>query len=399
MKILFAPSHYVYDGIKRGSEIAWAFNIVHNIATLYPKSIVITGFKESKEKSNYKIIELQRDKKNIDLSIFNSVLFNYLYTKGIFRHINSVDILHHVLPFGIDKTYNFAFIFKNKNKKYIIGPIQKPVKAHSDNVHDRDINPPSFIKRLIDRTFLLLSQPILKKLSYMTINNADKVIVIDEATKKLLIRNGVNAKHIVIIPPGVDTSKYVPNAQKHSNFTAISSCMLISRKQVDKIIQSIYYAKQSIPDIKLLLLGEGPQRDNLEKLTKKLNLSKNIEFVGLVNNNEISAYYKKADVFLNMSSSEGFATISLEAISSGLPVISTSVGGFSETIHDGKNGFIINDDPELMAKKIVHLYNNPHELQTMKINSRKIAEDTHDWKRVIIKKYIYLYEEVLANHS
>jgi hypothetical protein len=71
MKILFCPTHYIFDDGERGSELSWAYQIANNMASKYPESVVVTGFNNTKTKKKYKIIELQTHKKTIDLSVKN----------------------------------------------------------------------------------------------------------------------------------------------------------------------------------------------------------------------------------------------------------------------------------------------------------------------------------------
>lgn len=396
MKILFCPCHYVYDGVKRGSEINWAYTIADKIATTYPLSTIVTGFSESSTTDKiYKIITLQADKKIIDLGIINSILFNTLYTIETFKLKKSYDIVHHVLPFGMFHTYNFSFIFKDRKQKYIIGPIQSPIETYADNIHDISSTPPNFFVRLTSTAVFTIFAAILRLLSKRTLQSADKLIVIDRDTKNLLIKQNIATEKIQIIPPGVDTDKYYPSREDTIKFTLITSSALIERKQVQLIIKSFAIALKKIPNLKLIIVGDGPQKESLQLLSEKLNIQTNITFVGLVANKNIHRYYHQADMYLNMSKSEGFATVSLESLASGLALISTSVGGFKDVIQEGVNGYIINQDEKIMAKKLEYLYSKPRVLTSMKKESRAIAMRRYSWEKIIIPQYVKVYSTLL----
>lgn len=104
------------------------------------------------------------------------------------------------------------------------------------------------------------------------------------------------------------------------------------------LIEAIKILKEKYPDIKLLLIGDGPERVFLEKEMLRLDLGNNIIFLGELRN--INLYYKLADFFVLPSINEGFGLAAVEAMSNRLLVIASKVGGVPEIIKDGVNGFL-----------------------------------------------------------
>ncbi|MBO7477097.1 MAG: glycosyltransferase [Salinivirgaceae bacterium] len=135
-----------------------------------------------------------------------------------------------------------------------------------------------------------------------------------------------------------------PNMESQSNSVLICSCSnLIPVKQVDKIIDVI--SQVHIKNIRWIHFGDGPLREELEQMAKKMLPNVEYEFRGIVPNNEILDFYAShhVDLFINLSSSEGIPVSIMEALSAGIPIVATNVGGSSEAVNS-LNGFLIPAD-------------------------------------------------------
>ena len=199
MKILFSPCHYIYDEKEGGSEQSWAFNIAHRVAKIHLESVVVTGFKNFPEDKDYQIIELQKEKTKLDMSLKNALKFNWQYffaTKKILNS-SSFDILHHVLPFAIDSTFNLFVLFKNKRRvPVIIGPLQAPLTYKDLDVNLSDVRNfhVGVSRPYVMESIYKIFKSIPRTLSRKTLKKVDKIIVINQYTKELLQRNGVEER-------------------------------------------------------------------------------------------------------------------------------------------------------------------------------------------------------------
>ena len=119
------------------------------------------------------------------------------------------------------------------------------------------------------------------------------------------------------------------------------------------LIKSFLKVSEVFPDFKLLILGSGPDKQNLEDLVKKLKLTSRVVFYGQVNQKDIADLMNKSKVFCLSSLSEGFPKVILEAFSCGLPVISTDVGDCKNIIENG--GIIADANVEEYSAKIIDL--------------------------------------------
>ena len=135
-----------------------------------------------------------------------------------------------------------------------------------------------------------------------------------------------------------------PLLTKSDDEILICSCSnLIPVKQVDRIIEVLSMLK--ISNLHWIHFGDGPLRAELEAMAKKLLPNVEYEFRGIVPNNAILDFYASqyVDLFINLSSSEGILVSIMEALSAGIPVVATNVGGTAEAVND-KNGFLIFSD-------------------------------------------------------
>jgi len=153
--------------------------------------------------------------------------------------------------------------------------------------------------------------------------------------------------------------------------------------------------KKKYRDIKLLVLGEGKDKNKLEVQIRDFNLEKNIFLLGRKEN--VSDHLNASDVFVMPSLWEGLPLALLEAMICGLPVVATNVGGVPEVITDGKNGFLVEPKNSLiLAKKIEYLLNlEPERRKKMGLEGKKIVEEKFSLEKMV-KNYENLYEESLS---
>lgn len=397
LRLLFSPCHYLFDEISEGSEFSWAFNIGDKISTIYPNSVIVTGKAQTEKPKKYRIVEVQPQNTVRNPGIFGAFKFNWLYfkaTKSLSKNTH-FDVIHHVLPFAIGKTFNIFWILnKTSESKLVLGPVQDPLTYPVGR---------KGLMTLVGKIITKFLQPLLDFLSNKTVNKADKVIAIHNRAKSLLISNGLPENRIEIIPPGINvkqfkmTSKY-PKDSEIVKLISVGS--LTKRKGFDLILQALAMVTRKHKNVKLTILGKGHYKDQLEEQVSQLKIKEFVSFAGTVPNFKITEHYQKSHVYVSMSRSEGFATVCLEAMSSGLAVVSSKVGGFEDAIKDGKNGFLVEqEDYQALAKKIIHLIENPSLIEKFGRQARKDAEDNYDWDTIIIPKYLRVYKEVLSATS
>ena len=211
-------------------------------------------------------------------------------------------------------------------------------------------------------------------------------------------------KHIEVIPNFVDTEKFKRQNDEQTNcfkknFAPNNEKILIhisnfrALKRVQDVIK-IYDEVRKKVDSKLILVGDGPDRSDCELLVRELELADHVRFMG--KQDALVELLSISDIFIMPSQSESFGLSALEAMSCGVPVISSSVGGLPELNLHRETGFIAEiGDVERMAKYAVDLLSDPRRYEAMSKNARKRAEDFSEDK--VVPMYEEFYEKIVAS--
>lgn len=205
------------------------------------------------------------------------------------------------------------------------------------------------------------------------------------------------------IPNGVDTDEFSPNSD-----ISISDIEGIEIDEVPEFIvlttrrfepkNGMEYLVKSIPDtdegVFFILLGDGSQRQELQRWIESRGLSHRVHMPGSVPNDSIKPYYQVADVSVLPSLKEAISISGLESMSCGTPVIGTDVGGIPELIDHGEDGQIVEPrSPNEIAEAIEHLRTHPKSLEQMAHNSRQKILGTYSWE-AIGERTMEIYESV-----
>ena len=228
---------------------------------------------------------------------------------------------------------------------------------------------------------------IIEKLAVLM---PDKIISISEHTTHKL-KNELNSKKLTYtVPNGIEfdlITKINPAKEKSD---VIFAGRLISHKNIDILIKSIKLIKEKNPEIKSLIIGDGPEKKKLEELTRKLNLEKNIKFLGILeNHDDVYALMKSSKVFILPSTREGFGIVVIEANTCGIPVITIDQkdNAAKDLVKEGKNGFVCRLDEKEIAKNIMKAIKNRNRMKQVCTNSAK----PYDWDNLMKKlEEVYL---------
>lgn len=179
-------------------------------------------------------------------------------------------------------------------------------------------------------------------------------------TPGFLVKAGVPREKIRYIPSMyIDTQvfkKYIPPAGGVKEYDLIFVSRIEKNKGIFNLIDAINIARKTKPDIRLLLVGNGSQLENLKLTIKNLKLEANVIFSGwLASTEDVARAYNSARIFLNPSFNEGGPRVAIEAMACGVPVITTQVGLMHDIIKDGETGIFCDWSPEDMATKVLDL--------------------------------------------
>lgn len=247
---------------------------------------------------------------------------------------------------------------------------------------------------------LVGKHPNYKTAVSFSINKSDVVTAVSESLKNETLEIFNIKNEIKVVPNFIDFS--VESYQK------VSPCERhILAKNNEKIITHIsnFRSVKRIPDIinifngiqkqipaRLMMVGDGPEREKAERQCQELGIADKVVFFG--NSHEINRILCSSDLFLLPSETESFGLAALEAMALGVPVISTNTGGLPEVNIDGVSGYLSNvGDVDDMVKNAVKILSNENTLQTFKKNAKTTALK-FDIKN-ILPLYEKLYEELV----
>ncbi len=207
------------------------------------------------------------------------------------------------------------------------------------------------------------------------LNRADVIVAQSSNTRNNAIEYYAPKKEIQIIPlafhpPVIPKTSRKKLGLHEKDFICITIGRLIKRKSIDILIRAI--ALFDNPAIKLLIMGDGPEREYLESLVKELSLHDRVQFMGFVADEKKFAYLSQSDLFVLTSMHEGFGIVFMEAMYCGLPIVATNHGGQVDFLIHGENAMLINvGDVEKCAESIMKFYNDKKLYQYCSVNNKK----------------------------
>lgn len=244
-------------------------------------------------------------------------------------------------------------------------------------------------------------EPSFLPLVKFSIEESDGVTAVSRFLKEKTITNYNIEKNIEVIPNFIDTNIFKPmeacTFRKH--IAPVGEKILVHTsnfRQVKRVPDTIKILEKVIKEIpcKLLLVGDGPDRSECERLTRQLNLMDSVKFLG--KQEGLVEILNSADIFLIPSQSESFGLAALEAMACGKPVVSSSVGGLPELIKHNETGFIAEiGDIDRMAKYVIDLLSNEKKYQAFSRNCRERAINKFD-KSKVVPMYEEFYHHILS---
>lgn len=241
------------------------------------------------------------------------------------------------------------------------------------------------------------------------LRRARKIIAVSHFTKwELTNYYKIPPSKIQVIHNGVDINKFKPVTDKRrvkaelglnpDDLAIVSVGRLYARKGLFTLIESIPAVTKRFPKAKFIISGKG-QSDEMHKLivhAEKLGVHENIVFTGYYPDAKLPKLYQAADVFAFSTFYEHHPFAVLEALSTGLPVVTTTVGGIPETIDSGKNGLLVEPfRPKQFSNSILYLLEHPAEAKEIGAKARITIEQKLDW-RIVVKDAMKVYGETLS---
>ena len=332
------------------------------------------------------------------------IVKSFLLAANSYRKLNNerpnidVDITHVNLPL----TPNFA-VPPNFGKATIC-TVHSTWKGEAEAIRGEP-----FSRLNANEKFMVSLNWFLRIFEEKMLERAKKIIAVSHFTKKELTEYyQIPESKIRVIHNGVDIKKFQPAQDKRKikselgfnpdDLLILSVGRLYARKGLFTLIDSMPPIMKRFKNAKFVVSGKG-QSDEMHKLiahAEKVGVKDNLIFTGYYPDKKLPRLYQAADVFAFSTFYEHHPFAVLEALASGLPVVTTWVGGIPETIESGKNGFLVEPfNVKQFSDRILFLLEHPAEAAEMGQRARKTIVDQYDW-RIVVKDAMEVYDEVLS---
>ena len=242
---------------------------------------------------------------------------------------------------------------------------------------------------------LVGNHPFYKPAVSFSINKSDVVTSVSQSLKDDTYRLFDITNEIVVIPNFIELSKENTQGNNpcHRALMATENEKIVTHisnfrkvKRIEDVVQIFYEIQKEVPS-KLMMVGEGPEKEQAENLCQQLGIQHKVIFFG--NSNEIDKILCFSDLFLLPSETESFGLAALEAMACGVPVISSNSGGLPEVNKESYSGYLSDvGDVQKMSKDAISLLMNDEMLNQFKVNALETA------KLFDIQQIMPLYEQV-----
>ncbi|EMH0543936.1 glycosyltransferase [Enterobacter hormaechei] len=211
-------------------------------------------------------------------------------------------------------------------------------------------------------------------------SQGDKFICVSDFIARQALQHGFPESKIIQHYIGIDVNKYQPRAKEDDQGIILHVARLVEKKGTAVLINAVKQVKLLNPDVKLVIIGEGPLLDGLKAQVTSLGLDQTVTFTGALPHVDVMAWMRKASMLVLPSitaktgDAEGLGMVLLEAAVTGVPVIGTQHGGIPEAIIDEQTGFLVKErDDKQLADRISYLSNNENIRFIMGTNAREFV--------------------------
>lgn len=208
------------------------------------------------------------------------------------------------------------------------------------------------------------------------------IIIPSESMRDILVRDYGLHERYSVIPTGTDLEPFLNANGKalrsekgwQDETILISVGRLAPEKNWDTLIRAFAKACEKHPGIRLVLIGDGNARQSLETLASELGVTDRVTFTGALPFDEIPRYLKAADVFAFASVTETQGLVTIEAMAAGLPVVAVDGPGTHDIVEHGKQGFLVENDSDALAKGLHKLLSDPQRIKRLSNHALKKAK-------------------------
>jgi glycosyltransferase involved in cell wall biosynthesis len=183
-----------------------------------------------------------------------------------------------------------------------------------------------------------LAPPLYRRTPIVTLSESSK--------RELVARMGFPERNVRVVPPGID-ERFHPAGDKSDHPLIVAVGRLMPSKGFDRLIAAVDQVRRVRPDVELVIVGEGYERDNLTRLIGDLHAHEWVRLAGRVSDEDLVALYRRAWIVASASVSEGWGMTLTEAAACGTPSVATDIAGHRDAVDDGRSGILVADHRQL----------------------------------------------------
>lgn len=233
-----------------------------------------------------------------------------------------------------------------------------------------------------------------------TLDRTDAIVVPSGFLEAVFEKRGYTS---LIVPNIIDLSRFSMEKNKAARLAPEFPNILVARNLEPiydnaTVLRALQIVRRTLPSARLVIAGSGPERQALEDLAIELGVNEAVSFTGRVENENMASLYYSATLMVNPSLADNMPISVLEALASGVPVVSTNVGGVPFLVEHDKTALLFPpQDPAAMAAAILTVLNDPGKANRMKIAGTELASQ-FTWPKVSVR-LLDVYERVLARNK
>lgn len=254
-----------------------------------------------------------------------------------------------------------------------------------------------------------VSRKMVRRLSLRFYRDADAVIVPSEAMRTLLTQYGLE-RPVAVVPTGVDLDAFSAEPSGRDGESLQGSFPLLSGRRILLYVGRVAHEKNigflldvlvrvlaKDQHVILVIAGDGPARQDLERQVKDLGLGSSVIFTGYLNRSAISSLYSRTEVFCFASKTETQGLVLLEAMVHGTPFVALSHGGTADILADGRGGFVSEEDPDRFAGKVLSILHDAPLRERLAKDGRQYAESWTAPK--MAQRLLSVYEDAVRGRA
>lgn len=253
--------------------------------------------------------------------------------------------------------------------------------------------------------FQIPRHPVGAWVTRAILNRVDRVTAVSNALKAATHQVGVPTERIEVISNGIDLRRFIPPTPDPRHAVEVGqeriilfAGFLIKRKGVRYLLEALSLLSPDMPPFRAVIVGEGPEEDDLQALTDALGIRHCVEFVGFQPQAEVSRWMQRAHLFVLPSLEEGQGVVLLEALASGTPVVASDVDGIRDVVTPNVGHRVPAADPPALARAIEHVLMDGALWQQMSQQARLRAIEEYDWDK-IGAQFVATYQALLAGRA